>query len=436
MARAALPLPRLEVRFLPGPHNVLRRQLGNGIILLARENFATPSVVIQGFVAAGSIHTSREQSGLADLTAQALMRGTVKRTFRQVFETIESLGANLGFTANEHTTTFQGKSLAEDLDTLLGLLAETLQSPSFPANEVTRLKAEALTELSIRDQETGAVAGMAFDDLVYPNHPYGVPVDGYRETVEALRPKDLRAFHRQFYGPRGMVIAVVGGVSAQAAVEKVEATLGGWKAPRRPAEVSLPPVRRPSGFLRRDVALAGKSQSDIVAGAPGPSRLEPDYLAAALGNNVLGRFGLMGRIGAALRTATGLAYYAHSALLGGPGPGPWQITAGVNPANVERAIELIRKEIARFTTRRVSPAELVENQAQFIGRLPLQMESNEGVAASLIHTERYQLGLDYYLRFPDLIASVTRDQVLDMSRRYLDPKRLVVAVAGPGSAGG
>jgi zinc protease len=429
-------LPRLDIRFLPGPHDVLRRELENGIVVLARENFATPSVVIQGFVSAGSIHVSRQQAGLADLAAIALMRGTEKRTFRQVFETIESLGANLGFNANAHTTSFQGKSLAEDLDTVLDLLAETLRYPSFPAAEVTRLKAEALTELSIRDQDTGCVARIAFDDQAYPGHPYGVQPDGYRETVEALSPKDLRAFHRAFFGPKGMIIAIVGAVAAEAAVEKVGAAFGEWRTRRRPAEAALPPVHRPEGIVRKEVVLEGKSQSDIVVGVPGPSRLEPGYLAAAVGNNILGRFGLMGRIGAALRASAGLAYYAHSALLGGPGPGPWQISAGVNPANVERAVALIRKEIARFTTRRVSPTELAENQAQFIGRLPLQMESNEGVATSLVFAERYRLGLDYYLRFPDLIAAVSRDQIHDMARRYWDPDRLVVSVAGAGTTGG
>ncbi len=194
-------------------------------------------------------------------------------------------------------------------------------------------------------------------------------------------------------------------------------------------------MQRPTGIVRKDVVLEGKSQSDIVAGVPGPSRFDPGYLAAAVGNNILGRFGLMGRIGAALRTATGLAYYAHSALLGGPGPGPWQISAGVNPTNVEKAITLILKEIARFVSHRVTPTELAENQAQFIGRLPLQMESSEGVAASLIYAERYRLGLDYYGRFPGLIASVNRDQILELARRYWDPDRLVVAVAGPGSGG-
>ena len=105
--------------------------------------------------------------------------------------------------------------------------------------------------------------------------------------------------------------------------------------------------------------------------------------------------------------------------------------AGVNPANVERALELIRAEIGRFIGRRVTMVELKENQANFIGRLPLQLESNEGVANALVNMERYRLGLDYYVRYADRVSAITRDQVLDTAKRFLSPDRLAIAVAGP-----
>jgi zinc protease len=105
--------------------------------------------------------------------------------------------------------------------------------------------------------------------------------------------------------------------------------------------------------------------------------------------------------------------------------------AGVNPANVEKAVTLIRKEIGRFVTRRVTAAELEENQAHFIGRLPLQLEANEGVAGALINIEQYDLGLNYYIEYPGRIAAITREAVLAAARRFLSPDRLAIAVAGP-----
>lgn len=424
-------LPRLDVRSLPGPETISRRVLSNGIVVLARENFSSPSVVLSGFLRVGSLDEPREQAGLADATASATMRGTRRRSFVEVYEAIESIGARFGIGASTHTTSFTGKALAEDLEVVLDLLVEVLLEPTFPKAQVERLLAEKLTSLAIRDQDTSAQAHLAFEELIYPDHPYNQPTDGYRETVAALKPADLRAFHRSHYGPDGMIIAVVGAIRAEAALDAVEARFGGWVNPRQQPQPALPPVSPPSGLLRKQVAVPGKSLSNLVMGVPGPSRFDPDYLAAALGNNILGRFGLMGRIGDVVRESAGLAYHASSSLSGGPGPGPWKVLAGVNPKDVERAIELIRAELQRFVQRRVTVQELNENQAQFIGRVPLQLESNEGVARGLVHMERYALGLDYYLRFPELIAAITRDQVLHVARRFIDPDRLGIAIAGP-----
>ncbi|NIS80467.1 MAG: insulinase family protein [Anaerolineales bacterium] len=427
--------PKLDVRALPGPKTIKRCELPNGVVVLSRSNFASPSVVVFGYLAVGSLDESYEQAGLSQLTAQALMRGTNERSFQEIFEAIESVGARLGFGAATHTTTFQGKALVEDLELLLEVLADALRNPTFPSVEFERLKAQHLTALAIRDQDTGSRAQLSFDELAYPNHPYRIPTAGYRKTVEGLQTSDLREFHRHQFGPTGMVVALVGSLEEEEAIGAVERVLGDWHELEGDARPPLPPVERPASLVRQDVQLAGKSQADIVIGTPGPSRYEEHYLAAALGNNILGRFGLFGRIGDAVRDTAGLAYYAYSSLTGGPGPGPWQVNAGVNPSNVEGAIELIRKEIKRFVSRRVSEQELTDNQANFIGRLPLQLESNEGVASALLHMERYSLGLDYYQRYPDLIASVTRDRILELGRRFLDPDRLAIAVAGPDQEG-
>jgi zinc protease len=431
VSESGFSLPQLDARTLPGPETILRRELSNGMVVLARENFSSPSVVLTGDLKVGSLGETREQAGRAHLTSLALMRGTHERTFRQIFESIESIGARLYLSSGTHATVFHGKSLVEDLGLLLDLLADVLRNPAFPKPEVERLKAERLTALAIRDQDTGARAQLAFDELAYADHPYCLPTDGFQETVGELTSSDLRTFHKSHYGPRSMVIAVVGAVEAEAAVAAVEKSLGGWHKPQQTFQPELPPVRQLQNEMRRVVPIAGKSQCDVVLGTPGPSRFDEGFLAAALGNNILGRFGLFGRIGDAVRDAAGLAYYAYSSLSGGLGPGPWQVNAGVNPANVERAIELIRAEIKRFTTKHVSRDELVENQANFIGGLPLQFESNEGVANSLVHIERYNLGLNYYQLYPELIASITRAQVLEAARRFLDSDRLAMAIAGP-----
>ena len=423
--------PHLDIAALPGPDTIRREELPNGIVVLIRENFSSPSVVLSGYLLAGALANTADTAGLAFMTAIAMTRGTQTRSFEQIFEAIESIGASLSLHGGTHTTAFHGKALAEDLGLLLELLADVLQHPSFPKTEFERLRAQQLTALAIREQDTGARAQMAFDTLVYRDHPYGLSTNGYVETIRELTPSDLRKFHREYFSPSGLVITIVGGVEAKKVLDLVSSTLGQWTTKKRREMPDLPALKPLKKSRRVEVRLQGKAQSDLVIGTAGPSRYDEDYLAAAMGNSILGRFGLYGRIGEAVRVSAGLAYYAYSAISGGPGPGPWQVVAGVNPKDENRAIEIVQKEIKRFTSRRVSEEELFENKASFIGRLPMQLESNEGVAGAISHIERYGLGLDYYQRYQNLIAGITREQVLAVGKRYLDPERLAVAIAGP-----
>jgi zinc protease len=107
------------------------------------------------------------------------------------------------------------------------------------------------------------------------------------------------------------------------------------------------------------------------------------------------------------------------------------VSAGANPANVDQIVELIRQEITRFVSEPVDEDELADSQANYIGRLPLSLESNAGVTAALINLQRYERDLDYFLHFPDLVRAVTREEILETARRYLVPNGLGVAIAGP-----
>jgi zinc protease len=360
------------------------------------------------------------------------MRGTKSHDFQEIFDVLESVGASLGFDGGTHTTGFGGKALVEDLDILLDLLSEVVRYPSFPSEQVERLRAQLLTGLAIRAQDTGDMASLTFDQILYRNHPYRNPEDGYPETVQEITRDDIANFHRRHYGPRGMVITIVGGIDPQKAVEKVSNVLEDWNNPKQEEVPELPNWTPLEKVVRQKIDISGKFQSDVILGSAGPSRFSPDYLAAALGNSILGQFGMMGRIGDVVREQAGLAYYAYSGLGGGSGPAPWTVSAGVAPENVEQTIDLIIQEIRHFASEAVSIEELGDSQANFIGRLPLSLESNGGVASALINLERYNLGLDYYLRYDGLINSITQEQILDTANHYLNPDHLAVAIAGPG----
>lgn len=416
---------------LPGPEDIQRVVLPNGITVLSRANFNSASVSISGYLQAGSLNEPDEKLGLADFVASALMRGTKRHNFDSIYNELESVGASLGYDSGTHTTGFSGRSLAEDLPLLLDLLSETMRTAAFPAQEVEKLRTQLFTGLSIRAQDTSDMAGLVFDQILFDGHPYSRPDDGWPETIKAITREDLVEFHRSFFGPRGMVIAIVGGIEPKKAIAEVRRVFEGWQVKGQKEAPGLPELKRLDETVKRHHVIAGKSQSDIVIGTVGPRRKDPEFLAATLGNSVLGQFGMMGRIGDVVREKSGLAYYAYSSLSAGIGPGTWSVSAGVNPANVKKAGDLILKELTRFVKAGVTETELADSKANFIGRLPLSLESNGGVANALLNIERHDLGLDYYQRYAERVNAVTTKAVLEAARKFIDPQRLAVSTAGP-----
>jgi zinc protease len=419
------------VNSLPGPEDIYREVLPNGITVLSRSNFNSPSVVITGFFEAGALFDPDEKLGLAEYTVLSLMRGTKKRSFDEIYNALESVGAGLGLNTGVHKSGFNGRSLAEDLPLLLDLLSEALIMPAFPKAEIEKLRAQLLTGLAIRAEDTADMASMVFDNILFKGHPYSRPEDGFPETIAKIKREDLVKFHREHYGPRGMVIAVVGGVKPEDAVRQVKRALGGWQVKGQKETPALPPVKPLKKMVSKHHRIPGKSQSDLIIGTNGPMRRDPEFMSASIGNNILGQFGMMGRIGDVVREKSGLAYYAYSSLSAGLGPGSWEVSAGVNPQNVKKASDLILDELKRFVQEGVSPDELADTKANFVGRLPLSLESNGGVANALLNIERHQLGLDYYHRYVGLVNEVTADDVLTTARKFIDPDRLVIAAAGP-----
>jgi zinc protease len=419
------------IHSFPGPDDTIRSILPNGITLLARVNSNSPSVIIGGHLSCGSLFDPDEKLGLSDFTAHALMYGTKEHRFQQIFDMLESAGASLSFAAGTHNVGFSGRCLSEDLPMVLNLLREVLLHPVFPKMEIERLRSQFLTGLAQRADDTAEMANITFNQIVFRGHPYSRPDDGWPETLQSIQRNDLVDFHRRCYGAKDMVIAVVGGIDPKTIVAQANEALGEWTNPKQIPAPELPPLRAMKKTVTRRVKIKGKFQADLAIGTTGPARKDPDYIADALGNSALGQFGLGGRIGNVVREKSGLAYYASSTLNAGIGPGSWCISAGVNPANIQKATELICNEISRFTENGITEEELSDSQSNFIGRLPLSLESNSGVTGGLLTIERYGLGLDYYRRYPDMVKEVTTAQVLTAIRKYLDPERLAIAIAGP-----
>lgn len=416
---------------LPNSRNIERVTLPNGVTILIYNNPQVDSFVVRGSLPAGSARDAADRAGVASMTAALLLSGTHSRDFDTLNGALEDIGAELDFDTSHFRVTFTARALSEDLPTLIDILADALQHPTFPPEEVQEERAKRLTELRFGMQNTRYMAARTFRRTLYPpRHPFYHSVYGTLDSLPQITSDDLHAFHRAHYGPQGMIITVAGAVDAETVVRVIDAALGDWQNPRQASLPPVEPIPAPTELQRVDTYIPAKAQSDIVMGTIGPEQHAPDYYPAALANSILGEFGLMGRVGLVIREELGLAYYVYSRLEGGQAQGAWHITAGVAPDDVDITIEQLREQVRRLCTEPVSPQELDDNQSYFTGRVPLRLESNLGLASVIHRLERYQLGLDYLLSYRERIYQPTPADILRVAQTYLDPDRLVIAVAG------
>ncbi len=418
---------------LPNEKNIAQFALANGIRVLVYENHASPAVVISGYLISGTRDEhgfGPGKLGLASFTSDCLMRGTSRYTYDQIFETTEAIGASASIGAAMHTTGFGAKSLSEDAPLMVEILAQAIRQPVFPSDEVEKERAEWLNDLEERTNSTNAMCGLAFGRLCYPEgHPYHYSADGEMATARSITLDDVRQFHASTYAPQGMVVVVCGAITPKAVRELMQANFGDWSATRI-ARAELPLVTKTPGIQREHITMPGKSQTTVQWGHAALPRTHPDWMACALMNSVLGQFGMYGRMGESVRKEEGLVYYIGTRFEGGPGPGAWSCYAGTNPSTVDRVLELSRAETKRMQQRGVTITELDDNKRYFTGSLPLALETNEGIAGQINNMVRYDLGLNYLLAYPDLVAAVTRKDLQRVAQTWLDVDNFVCVSAG------
>jgi zinc protease len=408
-----------------------RAVLDNGAVVLAQANHSSPVVAINATFAAGSVNDPARLPGVAYLVRRTIDRGTEKWSGSEIAEMLDDRGVSLWISAARHSFSIACMCLSEDFEAILDVMAAVARTPVFPADEIDRRRLQAITSLREAQDDPSAVAiDLLHEDLYGAGHPYGRPVKGTIEGLEGAGRHDLVEFHARHLLPGRLRLAVAGDLPPQRAIDEAARVFGDWRGGAAPADLVLPPPRRGHRSLRYH-DMPGKVQTDIGYGFTAIRRLDPRYYAFWIMNNVLGQFGLGGRLADNIRERQGMAYYAYSTLEAMVGEGPLVVRAGVDPANIDRAIDAIDAEVRALGTLGPTVEEVEDSRASLIGSIPRTLETNEGIAEFLLHAELFGLGLDYDRRLAGLLQSVTLDQVREAAAEVLDPDRAAVTVAGP-----
>jgi len=407
----------------------MRTVLPNGCVLIAQSLPHLPLVTVHGFIKGGALWDLPNKPGGAQLMAQVMRRGTDRHTAQEIDDLLERRGAELSLSVHHEGMTIQLSCLPHDFADCTALMAEVLQRPTFPDEEVAKQRQRMLNALRDALTRPEEVSRRLFLHLAYPpDHPFHLPPEGTPESVEGLTRDDLLAIYRRL-SPRQAIFAVVGNLPETMLIDCLANALTDWQNADEPLEVDFPPAPLPPTTIRERQSLPDRTQCWVTMGHKGLRRTDERFYAANILATILGAG--WGRLFTQIRDNQGLAYAVGASLQAGLGEGPFVVRMGINPNDVERAIDSALAELTKIRREPPTPDEVADAKNYLLGRLVLSMENSGGIAALLVTCELFGLGLDYPQQAKNFYEPIAPEQVLEVAQSVLHPDRMAIAIAGP-----
>jgi zinc protease len=410
-----------------------RHVLDNGLTILVAPVHKLPIVTIAAQIDAGAVHDARGREGTAQLTARLATEGTTRSDGAELAERLELLGASLDLSADWDGATASLTVLSTRFGDATAMLAEVLQSPSFPTRELERLRGERIAEILHQRSEPRGLADEMFARFTYASHArYAQPEDGSEASVRALAHDDVTGFHAARYHPGATTLVVAGNVRVEDTIRTLASHFGAWIARGRTAHGA---VDTPTDAPRtvRVVHKPDAPQSEIRVGHAAVPRSHRDYFPLVVMNAVLG--GLFNsRINLNLREAHAYTYGAFSSIDWRRDAGPFEVSTAVQSDVTAPALREILVEIDRIRADGITDDELSLATSYLDGVFPIRYETTHAIATALSALVRFGLPAEYYDTYRSHIRAAQAADVLRVAREHLRPERLQVVIVGDAEA--
>ena len=387
---------------------------------------------------AGSRRDPVGQAGLASMTASMMDKGVRAKDGAPALdenalgEAWADLGADFGAGASADRMSFSLRSLTDPalLDKAIALAAREIAEPAFPdavwQRERQRLQA-ALKESYTRP---GTVAGRAYSQAVYGNHPYGYEVT--EATLARISTPDLLAAHD------AGVVACRARVSMVGAVSRAEAdSIAARLLARLPAVpcASMPPLPVVAEVAPLNAAIEKRipfdsAQAHVLLGQPGYKRTDPEHFALLVGNYILGGGGFVSRLTTEVREKRGLVYGVSSSFSAGRHAGSFTIGFQTRPDQAAQALEVARQVLTEFVANGPTEAELKAAKDNLTGGFALGLDSNRKLLANLAGIAWNDLPLNYLDTWTQQIDKVTVSDIKAAFAGKLQPSKMVTVILG------
>jgi zinc protease len=403
-------------------------QLPNGLTVIALPRTGGAPVVSASFlVRSGSDANPIEKPGLASFTAAMLDQGTASRSALQLADEVAQIGASLTTGSSRDASTVTTTSLTRNFPAALTLLADVVLQPSFPPEEVDRIRAARLADLVQQRNDPTQVATNVMGATLYGSHPYGFSERGTVESNKQLTRDDLQAFWRRHFVPGNAALVVSGAITVPELRKLTEAAFGGWpRGTVTPVQLGTPASAPPRLVI---VDRPGSPQTQLRIGTVGVPRSSPDYVPVRVMNTILGGM-FASRINMNLREVHGYTYGANSQFQFWRSGGPFAVSTGVRTDVTGPAVHEVMIELKRMAETRVTPEELTLAKDAITQSLPASFETSDRTVGALGALFTYGLPLNYYSNLGEQISVVDAQAVQDVARKYLVPDKFTVIAVG------
>lgn len=427
----ATPPPPAAPRSVTVPKPV-ERTLPNGLRVVIVERSNMPLVSAALMIRNGGEVDPAQLAGLADMTASLLTKGTQTRTAPQIAEAIEALGGSIESGARWDASTASVGVMSSRINNAMEILADVVRRPTFKEEEVERLRAQYLDDLTVALGQPGSIARYVASRVVFGDSPYGHPISGTPESIAKIKRDDIVRMHATYYRPDNAILVIGGDIAAADAFKTAERFFGDWQKPNAPLPVSSAKATgATSAAATPRIVVVDKpdaGQAAVLVARTGIRRTDPEFFRGIVANSVLS--GYSGRLNQEIRIKRGLSYGARSALETRRDTGPFMAEAQTKNESGAVVAGLLLGELARLANGELLEAELTPRKAVLIGGFARNLETAGGLVAQVANLALYGLSFDEINSYINNVQSITAKDVQGFAGSRLDSKAANIIIVG------
>lgn len=397
--------------------------LKNGLEVIVVENHKLPRVSAQVFVNV-PVASEGEKAGVSFLAGQVLGTGTKSRTKSEIDQSVDFIGASI----NSNAKGVSGGGLSRHTETIVELMADIILNPSFPEEEFEKLKNQTLSGITLGKDDPGQMSSNVSSVVTYgASHPYGeIPTE---ESTSLTTIDDCINYYKNYFHPNLSYLVFVGDITPKKAKQLAEKYFGGWKK-QFVAKKGLEMPKAPKATQVHFVTKPGAVQS--VVNITYPVELKPgsdDVIKVSILNQILGG-SFFGRLFKNIREDKGYSYGAYSSISTDQEVASFSANANVRNEVTDSAIVEFLYEMDKISTDPVTDEELQTAKNMIMGSFARQMEQPSTIARFALNTARYRLPANYYATYLERLDAVTKEEVLEVAKKYVRPENANIVVVG------